>query len=127
MFEYYNPNPYNKRVGDCSVRAVSKALGLTWEQAYAQIILEGFAQGDVPSSNAVWGEVLRNNGFIRAIDNSCPGCITVGDFAKEHPHGIFVLAVPNHVVTIKDGIIYDTWDSSDSAVLYYFKEAANRE
>ena len=26
MFEFYNPNPYEKYVVDCTVRAISKAL-----------------------------------------------------------------------------------------------------
>ena len=30
----YNPNPVARRVGDCAVRAVSKALGVDWEQAF---------------------------------------------------------------------------------------------
>ena len=33
MYSYYNPNPIkNKRVGDCVVRALSKATGKSWEE-----------------------------------------------------------------------------------------------
>ena len=34
MWVFYNPNPKGARVGDCAIRAVSKALNLTWEEAY---------------------------------------------------------------------------------------------
>ena len=33
-YVFYNPNPKNRRVGDCSVRAISKALGSDWQDAY---------------------------------------------------------------------------------------------
>ena len=31
----WNPNPVGRKVGDCSIRAISKALGVDWETAYA--------------------------------------------------------------------------------------------
>lgn len=34
MFTEYNPNPAGRRVGDCAVRAVAKALDTDWETAY---------------------------------------------------------------------------------------------
>lgn len=34
MYEYCNLNPHGLRVGDCVVRAISKALGQTWETTY---------------------------------------------------------------------------------------------
>lgn len=35
-FIYYNPNPMSRIVGDCAVRAISKALDIDWELAYAK-------------------------------------------------------------------------------------------
>ena len=43
MWIEYNPNPVARNVGDCSVRAVAKALDVTWEQAYAMTAANGFA------------------------------------------------------------------------------------
>ena len=31
---YENPNPMGKRVGDCAIRAIAIAEGLTWDEAY---------------------------------------------------------------------------------------------
>lgn len=121
MWVEYNPNPMARHVGDCSVRAVAKALGTSWENAYALICAAGYAMADMPSSNAVWGAVLRQNGYNRsAIPNSCPDCFTVSDFANEHKRGTYVVATGNHVVTIVDGDWYDTWDSGDETAIYYF-------
>lgn len=114
MYIEWNNNPVGKRVGDCSVRAISKALDVDWETAYAMIASNGFAMGDMPSSNSVWGAVLRQNGFKKqAIPNSCPDCYTFADFARDNPRGTFVLGTGTHVATVVDGNIYDSWDSSD--------------
>ena len=34
MYSYFNPNPHSKRVGDCVVRALSKATDKSWEDTY---------------------------------------------------------------------------------------------
>lgn len=121
----WNPNPQGKQVGDCSVRAVARALNTTWEDAYSGIAVQGFMMNDMPSNNGVWGAYLRNHGFVRKIiPNECPDCYTVNDFCAEHPHGVYVLAVHNHVVTIVDGDHFDTWPSGNEIVLYYFERMA---
>lgn len=113
MWKQYNPNPVGRFVGDCAVRAVAKALGVDWETAYVMISLNGFLMGDVISSDSVWGAVLRSHGFNRkAIDNDLPPDYTVENFARDNKHGTFVLGTGGHVVTVVDGTIYDSWDSS---------------
>lgn len=121
MWIEFNQNPTGRIVGDCSVRAVSVALGVDWEQAYTMMCVNGFSMGDMPSSNSVWGAVLRQHGFYRqAIENTCPDCYTADDFCYEHPKGTFVLGFGTHVATIIDGNIYDSWDSSREVPQYYW-------
>lgn len=124
MWVEYNPNPVQGKAIDCSVRAVSKALNTDWESAYAMIAANGFVMGDMMVSNAVWGSVLRQHGFRREIiPNSCSDCYTLEEFAYDHPKGTFVVAMPNHVATIVDSIIYDAFDSSrEKPIYYWFKE-----
>lgn len=121
LYIYYNPNPTGRMVGDCAVRAVAKALGWSWEEAYLAMVKNGYMMGDMPSSNSVWGAVLRENGFKRKnIENSCPDCYTAEDFAIEHPDGIYVLGFGTHTATVKDGNIYDSWNSSMEIPQYYW-------
>lgn len=125
MWVRYNPNPAGRTVGDCSVRAVSKALNTSWEDAYGLIVTNGFAMGDMPSSDSVWGSVLRQNGFYReAIPNECPDCYTAKDFCKDNPYGVFVLGFGGHVATVVDGDLYDSWNSENEIPQYvwYRKE-----
>lgn len=120
-YVYYNPNPIGRSVGDCSVRAVSKALNMGWEAAYIALTMNGLAMGDMPSSDSVWGATLRQNGFRRkAVPDSCPDCYTAEDFSEEHPEGVYVLGFGGHVCTVKDGDIYDSWDSSQESPQFYW-------
>ena len=121
MYKFYNPNPIGVKVGDCAIRAVAKALDTDWEKAYAMIASSGYLMGDMPSSNAVWGAVLRKNGFNRSIiPNNCPDCYTANDFCKDHPKGVFVLGFGNHVATVVDGDLYDSWNSSNEVPQYFW-------
>lgn len=117
----YNPNPIHKNVGDCTVRAISKALKQDWETTYVGIALQGFLLGDMPSANSVWGAYLRSKGFVRRIlPDSCPDCYTV---AEDHPNGTYILALSGHVVCVEDGDLYDTWYSGDGIPLYYWERS----
>lgn len=121
MWKKYNPNPAGRSVGDCAVRAVAKALDTDWETAYAKIAAAGFNMGDMPSSDSVWGAVLRQNGFYREnIPNECPDCYTAEDFLNDHPRGVFVLGFGGHVATVADGVLYDSWDSSNEIPQFYW-------
>lgn len=119
MYIKYNPNPTGRNVGDCAVRAVAKALKVDWETAYELITRNGYAMGDMPSSDSVWGAVLRQEGFYRsAIPNSCPDCYTARDFCADNPRGTFVLGFGGHVATVVNGNLYDSWDSSNEIPVY---------
>ena len=63
-YQYFNPNPLKKNVGDCVVRALAMAF--------------------------------------------------------DHPKGIYVVATGSHVVAVVNGDYYDSWDSGDEIVAYYF-------
>ena len=124
----YNPNPAGRNVGDCAIRAVAKALDLDWETAYVLISMAGYQMNDMPSSNSVWGAVLRKNGFYRhVLPSTCPDCYTVEDFADEHPQGVYVVGTGNHVVTIMDGTAFDSWDSRREIVSYFWSENETEE
>lgn len=123
-WEYYNPNPVRSDgVGDCAVRAIAKALGLSWEEAFARLAYNAYLMGDMPSSDAVWGALLRQNGFVRkVVPNTCPDCYTVGDFADDHPSGVYIIKSSGHVAVVEDGTLYDSWDSSGAIPMYYWTE-----
>lgn len=123
MWARFNPNPSGRNVGDCAVRAIAKAMNTTWEDAYSGLAVEGMLLHDMPSANAVWGSFLRNHGYEREIvPNTCPDCYTLNDFCADHPQGMFIVALDNHVVAVCDGSFYDTWDSGNEIPIYFYKK-----
>ena len=78
---------------------------------------------DMPSSNAVWGEYLKRNGFTKhVIPDSCPQCYTVQDFCEDNPNGTFVLATGSHVIAVIDGDYLDSWDSGNEIPVYLWRK-----
>lgn len=123
MYSYFNENPHGKNVGDCTVRAISKATDKGWGETYLAMAVQGYLEGDMPSANAVWGAYLLRIGYRRYIvPDTCPDCYTVGRFADEHSEGTFILALSGHVVCVQDGVIYDSWNSENEIVLYYWQK-----
>lgn len=125
---FFNPNPVHSEggVGDCAVRAVAKALDISWEDAYTKLSMNGYLMGDIPNSDVVWGSVLRAEGYVReVVPNTCPDCYTVREFCADHPVGTFVIKSESHVATVVDGVLYDSWNSEMKIPIYYWTKGVN--
>ena len=121
MFRYYNPNPNGSNIGDCVVRALSKALNQSWDETYLDLMELGFEIKDMPSSNYVWGIYLKRRGFRKTtIEDACPDCYTVKHFCFDYKYGTYVLATGSHVITVINGDYYDSWDSGNEIPIYFF-------
>ena len=117
--KYFNPNPNALNVGDCTVRALCKATDRDWDTVFWGIAVMANMMGNMPSANVVWGAYLRKNGFERKLMTEDT---TVREFAEQHPKGTYVLALDGHVCTCRNGEYYDTWDSGDKNVLFYWEK-----
>ncbi len=121
-YVYYNPNPLKLSVGDCTIRAISRALNMSWKRTFLSLAIQGFQMYDMPSANRVWGEYLKTKGFKRhQMPDMCPDCYTVKDFCRHNPTGTFILGTGEHVVCVIDGNYYDSWDSGNEIPIYYFQ------
>ena len=102
-WKYWNPNPRSVHVGDCTIRAITRATGMSWDEAYANLAIYGLLQKNMPSANACWGAFLRSRGLKRkAIPDDKPDDYTVEDFCRDHPKGMFIVATEGHVLTVVD-------------------------
>ena len=116
-----NLNPANNRVGDCVVRAISKALGQDWETTYAELAMYGFMRCDMPNANHVWGAYLKSRDYKQyLIDDKGKSVYTVEDFCKDNPTGTYILAIDGHVVCVVDGKFYDSRNSGKEIPIYYW-------
>ena len=121
MYIFSNPNPNGSYVGDCVIRAIALATNKSWYETYVELCLQGLLMYDMPSSNRVWNEYLKTEGYNRyIIPSDCAGCYTVRDFAGEHFKGTYILGTGSHVICIKDGNWMDTWNSADESPIYYW-------
>lgn len=121
MWRKHNENPGGRNVIDCTVRAISRAMGESWMRTYWGLCLQGAMMLNMPSADEVWWAYLKNHGWSRRyLRGDCPVCYTVRDFCQEYPRGVYVLGLQNHVLTVVDGEYLDTWDSGDGTVTYYW-------
>jgi hypothetical protein len=122
-WQSYNANPRHKRVGDCTVRAISTVLDEDWEKVYVDLFVQGLKMHDMMSSNAVWGAYLFERGFRRSM-LPCDQylCMTIKDFCRKFPVGRYLVCPQNHIVAVIDGQYFDTWDSGDEVINFYWKK-----
>ena len=119
----YNPNPERKLVGDCVIRAISKALDQSWDKTYLELMMQGYMLKDMPSSNYVWADYLFSKGFQRrTIPDTCPVCYTIKQFTRDHPKGTYIIGTGTHAIAVQDGNYFDTWDSGYEVPIYYFSK-----
>jgi hypothetical protein len=123
MWQFHNPNPKGKSVGDCTIRAIGIATDKGWMETYLDLCLFGLLMADMPSANAVTTSYLKSKGFRRrTIPDDCPDCYTIEDFCKDHPKGTFVIGTGSHLTTVIDGCLWDSWDSRNETPVYYFEK-----
>lgn len=119
----YNPNPKKKNTGDCVYRAVAKVTNDDWNSAFVMVASEAYEMKEDTTSNDVWNEVLYSLGFKKRIaPDTCPTCYTIKQFCEDNPTGTYVVATGSHVVAVIDGDYYDTWDSGEQVVAYYYSK-----
>ena len=124
MWKEFNPNPLGRKTDDCTIRAISKALNLDWDKAYALLATYGLRHKDMMHKNYVWGDLLEDYGFKKIpIPDTCPKCMTVAQFAAQNNKGLYVLGTGSHVVTVINGDWYDAGDSgAEVPIIVYWRD-----
>lgn len=117
-----NPNPRKKEVGDCVIRAIAIATGMSWLDVYDDLYRVGRSEYDMMSSNAVWGLYLYQCGFEPfLLPESCPRCVTVREFARRFPRGRYIVGTGTHAIAVISGDYYDSWDSGSTVPSYFWR------
>ena len=111
MFRYYNANPELNDVEDCTIRAISVAEGISWDEAYIKLCRFARLRGLMISSVASIERYLDDN--FERINTDCE---LVGEFAEKYTKGIYLITMKGHITVLKDGIIYDTFNPSERLI-----------
>lgn len=125
---------------DCTINALGNALGLSYDLARKVLQTVRFDKYDNLTfrkneprtktqfssrnhvKNVVSGLSVNKEEYIKDIDilehyhGKGVKSITLGEFAKFHKKGVYVVLVKSHLTTVIDGVIIDTWDSSKRIV-----------
>ena len=126
-FKYFQPNDKDlkDRVGDCQIRAFCRALDIDWVTAFDLTIpicreLQTYTifDSDLGKTQAA----MESLGFTYTGVSNGKGTKrpTIESFAKAHPQGTYIVKVSHHVVCVKDGYFYDTWDSGNKSLYGYY-------
>lgn len=111
MFRYYNANPKGKKVEDCTIRAISVAEGISWDEAYDELSASARDLGLMMSSVEAVEEYLDNK-YKRV-----PVYVeTVGEFIDAHPYGTYLITMKDHITAVKNARNFDTFDPSDREI-----------
>ena len=126
-YVYYQPNDKDlkDKFGDCTIRALSKALDCTWLEAYDKMIP---LCREAQVSNVFDCDITTRKRMMEKLGFEYTGISvkggkerpTVEKFASKHTHGRYILNVAHHEVACVDGKYYDTWNSGHKSLYGYF-------
>ena len=107
-YKFFNANARGNFVNDCTIRAISLAEGKSWHETYEEL-------SDLAQYNGI---ILDDVRFIEPLldsryDRECFENKYVGEFAEEHPRGVYLVTMNGHITCCIDGVIYDTFDCRD--------------
>lgn len=129
---YYQPNDKDIKdeYGDCTIRALTKALNCTWLDAFLKTIpicIREQVSSVFGAPPKIERELMTELGFDYTGISNKAGTKrpTVEKFAKDHPEGTYIANVAHHVVAVVDGKYYDTWNCGYKSLYgYYTKREA---
>lgn len=123
---YFNNHPYLLDVGDCVKRSIALVTGMSYNLVSRRLNAHKKVTGvsvfnEHPNPVSYVENVLR---FPRVkVSRPADGkkLITLGEFAREHPTGRYILSSKEHWTACIDGVIYDTWDCREDELEEYFE------
>ena len=105
MYKYYNNNPLNNHIDDCTIRAISLLENKSWNETYDE--LSRLANRDaLMMDSVVFVEKYLDERYPRICYNSK----TVEEFVNEHKNGKYAITMVGHITPLIDGTIYDTFN-----------------
>lgn len=113
MYKFYNANPLKKDSQDCTIRAISVAIGKSWDYVYDMLSHEAQRLGTMQDDSKFIIDFLDEK-FRRVPTYG----LTVGEVAKKYKKHIVLITMRGHITCAKFGKIYDTFDPSKRLAEY---------
>lgn len=116
MYRYYNANNKGHFVNDCTIRAISLAEGKTWQETYDELSYIAGKNGII-LDDVNFIEPLLDSRYQRQDVRE----IYVGDFADNHPIGVYLILVNGHITCCIDGTVFDTFNCLNRRIKIVYK------
>lgn len=110
MFKYLNINPLSIEESDCVTRAISLASGYSYAEVKNKLYYISQLLECEHLCVCCYQHLLTD---VFKYDKMYCRDMTVAEFAKLHPTGIYLIRMDGHLSVLVDGIIHDLWDCSD--------------
>ena len=125
-FHFYNHNPKHRATTDCVVRAVGVATGSGWDDTLMALTELSLKLKVMPNNKECYDKYLQSLGWTKHRQPRKPDGkkYTGEEFCKmlERGHKPIVANIGgHHVVCIKDGKVWDTWNSTDGCIGNYWQ------
>lgn len=111
MYQFYNENPLGIFEDDCVVRALSCATHRSWDEVYSELSDLAQARGTLFDKRHFVRWYLDTH-FKRIEDPP----YKVYQVAQKFKNNIVLCTINGHIICIRYGIIYDTFNPSERIV-----------
>lgn len=120
MFMYYNAHPKNLLVGDCVKRAITVATGMDYMEVQRELNRYKKITG-AKDFNSDYNPHKYVENVLHGVKLSFPAQkgkprMNGERFCKQYPNGRYILNMAGHWSCCVDGVILDTWDTSEKCV-----------
>ena len=109
MYKFLNVNQNNNFVNDCVIRAISVAENESWGDTYDDLSRIAKKNG-ILLDDVNFVEPLLDYRYDRVKTYPYE---TVDEFTTQHPRGVYLITMQNHITVCKEGTIYDIFDCRD--------------
>ena len=121
-FEYYNANPKGRITCDCVARAICTALEKSYSEVLREMVELSIETGYEYTDKKCIDKYLESKGWKKEKQprKSNNKKYTGAEFVKGFEDTCVANIGGNHIVCIKNGKVYDTWDSTDGCIGNYW-------
>lgn len=118
MFIKENVNPKNRIVCDCVIRAIAKAESKEWLEVFDSLTSIARQKFSVLNDSKIYSIYLSiyDNVNCMYYENDNKYRLTIKQLCDQYNKGTFVVQVSNHLTTVIDGDLYDTWNCLDKKI-----------
>lgn len=123
-YVHWHENPAGNNVGDCAIRAIATLTNNSWDNVFNELVKIAKKEKMMPNTNDILKKYLTPKGYIEIEEKKT---VNIKKYFEDKKGTYLVYCYPkkhrsysSHAVFIKDGVIFDTYDSRNYIVSSYF-------